>query len=86
MFPGHGEQAEYNSVDAALWYIEAWRAYAEVSGDWQALSETLPVLEQIIAHYRDGTRYGIVMDPRTDCERAKPGCKSPGWMPKSGIG
>ncbi|MGH8532861.1 MAG: amylo-alpha-1,6-glucosidase, partial [Gammaproteobacteria bacterium] len=80
VFPGSGERAEYNSVDAALWYIEAWRAYAEASGDRQALSEALPVLEQIIAHYRDGTRYGIVMDPEDGLLRAGEAGVQITWM------
>ncbi|MDX1430920.1 MAG: amylo-alpha-1,6-glucosidase [Gammaproteobacteria bacterium] len=62
VFPGDGTQAEYNTVDAALWYIEAWRAYVEVSGDLTSLREVFPVLESIIAFHRDGTRYRIGMD------------------------
>ncbi len=62
-FSGHGEKPEYNSVDASLWYIEAWRAYFQATGDLDAIDEALPLLEEIIYAYRDGTRYGIVMDP-----------------------
>ena len=32
-FPDEGDTADYNTVDATLWYIEAVRAYAEASGD-----------------------------------------------------
>jgi Glycogen debranching enzyme len=32
-FPDVGEEAEYNTVDATLWYFEAIRAYAEKTGD-----------------------------------------------------
>jgi 4-alpha-glucanotransferase len=63
VFPGSGETAEYNSVDAALWYVEAWRAYVETSGDDAALARAFPVLESIVANYAQGTRYGIGMDP-----------------------
>ena len=38
VFPGAGDTPEYNTVDAALWYIEAWRAYAEAIGDVHSLS------------------------------------------------
>jgi 4-alpha-glucanotransferase len=62
-FPGAGERPAYNTVDAALWYIEAWRAYLEASGDLASLSRVFPVLEGIITQYRHGTRYGIHMDP-----------------------
>jgi 4-alpha-glucanotransferase len=63
LFPGHGETAAYHSVDAPLWYIEAWRAWLAAGGDDETLAEALPVLRQIIAAYRDGTRFGIGMDP-----------------------
>jgi 4-alpha-glucanotransferase len=62
LFPGAGEHAEYNTVDAALWYIDAWRAYIEASGDRDALTRAWPVLESVIDWHRRGTRYRIGMD------------------------
>lgn len=62
MFPGKGVIPEYNTVDAALWYIEAWRAYVEISRDEVALKDVLSVLEEIIGWYEQGTRYQIHMD------------------------
>lgn len=62
VFPGQGEVPEYNTVDAALWYIEAWRAYIKASDDDTALREVYPVLQDILACYRRGTRYRIRMD------------------------
>jgi 4-alpha-glucanotransferase len=80
VFPGAGEIAEYNTVDAALWYLEAWRAYVEASGDVRALSRAFPVLESIVTAYRDGTRYGIGMDPEDGLIRAgQPGVQLT-WM------
>ncbi len=64
MFPGDGDEPEYNTVDAALWFIDAWRAYFELSGDVDAIRNVFPALQQIIHYYRDGTRYGIAMDPK----------------------
>ncbi len=61
-FPARGEAVGYNTVDAALWYIESWRAYVEEVGDEAALKGAFPKLEEIIACYRQGTRYGIAMD------------------------
>ncbi len=79
-FGGRGELAEYNSADAALWYIEAWRAYLETSGDLQALERHYCVLQDIVRHYREGTRYAIGMDPQDGLIR----CGEPGiqltWM------
>jgi 4-alpha-glucanotransferase len=67
-------------VDAALWYIEAWRAYLETSEDTVSLLMAWPVLQQIIAHYRDGTRHGIAMDPADGLLRAgEPGVQLT-WM------
>lgn len=65
-FPGAGATPQYNSVDAALWYIEAWRAYVECSGDLAALRAVYASLMAIIEHYVQGTRYGIGVDARDD--------------------
>jgi 4-alpha-glucanotransferase len=63
MFPGAGESADYNTVDAALWFVEAWRAYVEATGDEAALRRVFPVLASIIDGYTRGTRYNIGVDP-----------------------
>jgi 4-alpha-glucanotransferase len=63
VFPGAGGVPEYNTADAALWYIEAWRAYVAASGDVAALGQVFPVLAEIVSWHRAGTRYGIGVDP-----------------------
>ncbi|HSO82403.1 amylo-alpha-1,6-glucosidase [Thiocapsa sp.] len=79
-FPGAGETPVYNTVDAALWYVDAWRAYIEASEDLDALAQVFPILESIVTHYRDGTRYGIGMDPADGLIRAgEPGVQLT-WM------
>jgi predicted glycogen debranching enzyme len=79
-FPGAGETPVYNTVDAALWYIDAWRAYIEASDDLDALARAFPILDSIVAHYREGTRYGIGMDPSDGLIRAgEPGVQLT-WM------
>jgi predicted glycogen debranching enzyme len=62
VFPGDGATPEYNTVDAALWFVEAWRAYFETTGDTGALREVFPVLADVIAWHQRGTRYGIGVD------------------------
>ncbi|HRW67544.1 MAG TPA: amylo-alpha-1,6-glucosidase [Candidatus Competibacter sp.] len=62
VFPGAGETPDYNTVDAGLWYFEAWRAYLETSNDWAALAEVFPVLADMIDWHVRGTRYRIGMD------------------------
>jgi len=80
MFPGGLDKPRFNTVDAALWYVEAWRAYVEVTGDLKALGEAFPVLADIIRWYRDGTRYGIRMDVMDGLiEAGKPGTQLT-WM------
>jgi predicted glycogen debranching enzyme len=62
-FPDYGEEAEYNTVDAALWYFEAIRAYAEKTGDYDFLRENLyEKLANIIVCHLRGTRYNIHVD------------------------
>ncbi len=62
VFPDSGQEPEYNTVDAALWYVEAVRAYHAATGDGAFVKQIFPVLEEIIRCYRDGTRHGIGMD------------------------
>jgi len=62
-FPDAGEAPEYNTVDATLWYFEAIRAYHEATGDDGLLKDLFGVLESIVAAHRQGTRYGIRVDP-----------------------
>ncbi|MGI4787984.1 MAG: amylo-alpha-1,6-glucosidase [Janthinobacterium lividum] len=63
-FSDNGTGAEYNTVDASLWFFQAIYAYAEASGDWQfAQTEMLPVLQTILKAHIDGTDYNIGVDP-----------------------
>lgn len=62
-FPDAGENIEYNTVDAALWFFEATRAYLEYTCDEEFVLQTLyPKLKEIIERYVAGTRYGIRVD------------------------
>ena len=65
-----GARPEYNTADASLWYIEAWRAYVAATGDEAALRAVFPVLAGIIAAHQAGTRYGIGVDPADGLLRA----------------
>jgi predicted glycogen debranching enzyme len=62
-FPEQGEDPEYNSVDAALWYVEAVRQYVEATGDLALAGELFPALAEIADAYAHGTRFGIHSDP-----------------------
>jgi predicted glycogen debranching enzyme len=62
-FPGAGEEPQYNTVDAALWYFETVRQYFDVTSDTGLLRELYPVLSEILDAYLRGTRYNIHVDP-----------------------
>ena len=62
-FPSAGQAPMYNSVDAALWYIEAVRQYFQSTSDIGLLHELYPVLDGIMAAHVRGTRYHIRVDP-----------------------
>jgi predicted glycogen debranching enzyme len=67
-FPDQGDQPEYNSVDASLWYIIAVYDFLQaprlrsstVSPSQKKLLQK--AIEAILAGYSQGTRYGIRMD------------------------
>ncbi len=62
-FPDVGEAAEYNTIDATLWYFEAIRAYVEKTGDDEFVRENLyEKLVAIILWHLKGTRYDIHVD------------------------
>jgi len=61
-FPDEGEQPEYNTVDATLWYFHALDRYVDASGDEALARELFPILEDIIAWHLRGTRYAIKVD------------------------
>ena len=62
-FPDAGEEPEYNTVDATLWFFEAVRALAARSGDYDFVHENLytTLVEMVDWHVR-GTRYDIKVD------------------------
>ena len=62
-FPDAGEQPEYNTVDATLWFFEAIRALGEHTNDYEFIRTHLfAVLKDIIDWHERGTRYGIGVD------------------------
>ncbi|HEX3864964.1 MAG TPA: amylo-alpha-1,6-glucosidase [Stellaceae bacterium] len=80
VFPGAGGEPEYNTVDAALWYVEAWRACVAATDDKAALENVFPVLADIIGWHQRGTRYGIAVDPADGLLRAGERGQQLTWM------
>ncbi len=62
-FPDSGETAEYNTIDATLWFFRAIEHYLDATGDRALLADLWPTLGDIITWHQRGTRYGIHVDP-----------------------
>jgi predicted glycogen debranching enzyme len=59
-FPDAGEEPEYNTVDASLWFFEAVRSYLFYTKDYEFVRTGLyAILMDIINWHMRGTRYGI---------------------------
>jgi predicted glycogen debranching enzyme len=69
-FPDGGEPAEYNTVDATLWFFHALDCYVNATRDVALLAELVPVMADILAWHERGTRYGIGVDPADGLLRA----------------
>ncbi len=65
--------AEYNTVDAGLWFIHALQEYRDATNDRQLIAELLPAVRRIIDAYTAGTRYRIGVDPADGLLRAADG-------------
>ena len=61
-FPDDGEAAEYNTVDATLWYFHAIDCYLKAGGDVTLLRDLYPLLQEILRWHQRGTRHGIRVD------------------------
>jgi len=64
MFPEGEKDGIYNTADATLWFFHAIHRYVQITNDRTTLKLLLPRLVEIIEHHRNGTRFGIGMDPR----------------------
>lgn len=62
LFPEGEEAALYNTVDASLLFIQAVYEYYNATEDACFVREALPVMEDIISWYREGTDFHIKMD------------------------
>ncbi|MBS1793123.1 MAG: glycogen debranching enzyme family protein [Acidobacteria bacterium] len=79
-FPDAGDEAEYNTVDATLWYFEAIRAYVEKTNDYDFVRENLyEKLAETVAWHVRGTRYGIRAEPNGLLHAGEPGVQLT-WM------
>jgi predicted glycogen debranching enzyme len=79
-FPDAGEQPEYNTVDATLWFFVAIYKYLQATDDEKFVrDELMPILRDIIAWHDRGTRYRIHVDPDGLLYAGEPGVQLT-WM------
>jgi glycogen debranching enzyme len=61
-FPDINGEPIYNSIDAALWWIETLGLYLEATQDWEFLAEEFPIVQQIYKAFVGGTHFNIQVD------------------------
>ena len=61
-FDDSGQGAAYNTVDAALWFVQAVHGLAQQAGDMETAAVLYEPVREILRAYREGTDYGIGMD------------------------
>ncbi|MBD2522139.1 amylo-alpha-1,6-glucosidase [Nostoc sp. FACHB-133] len=62
VFPDADGEPLYNSIDAALWWVETLGLYLEATQDWEFLAEQFSVVQQIHKAFVGGTHYNIQVD------------------------
>ncbi|MEL7535279.1 MAG: amylo-alpha-1,6-glucosidase, partial [Bacteroidota bacterium] len=62
-FPDSGEEPEYNTIDATLWFFVAVYKYLQATKvRAKDLAVFLPIMSKILECHQEGTRYNIHMD------------------------
>ncbi|MDX2214972.1 MAG: amylo-alpha-1,6-glucosidase [Oculatellaceae cyanobacterium bins.114] len=61
-FPDASSRPTYNSLDAALWWIETLGLYLEATQDWDFLRDQYPIVQRIYKAFMAGTSYHIRID------------------------
>ncbi len=64
MFPEGDREGLYHTADATLWFFHAIDRYTTLTGERETLRHLLPILENILVHHVQGTRFGIGVDPK----------------------
>jgi predicted glycogen debranching enzyme len=64
MFPEGDIEGLYHTADATLWFFHALARYLDRCPDEATLAIMLPILQDIVRHHLEGTRFGIKVDPR----------------------
>ena len=79
-FPDEGEQPEYNTIDATLWFFVAAYKYFQYTGDAALVrDEIMPAMADILTWHQRGTRFGIHVDADGLLAGGEPGVQLT-WM------
>ncbi|MCG3125349.1 MAG: hypothetical protein CHACPFDD_00167 [Phycisphaerae bacterium] len=78
-FPDRGDEPEYNTADATLWYVWAVGHYFCATRDEATLAALYPMLASIVEWHRHGTRFGIRVDADGLLAAGQPGVQLT-WM------
>jgi len=78
-FDDYGGEPHYNTVDASLWFLHAAREYARATGE-PLSDEIVRACLAIVDAYRDGTDFGVGMDPGDALIRAGGAGTQLTWM------
>jgi predicted glycogen debranching enzyme len=63
MFPEGNDTGVYHTADATLWFFHALFRYLQASGDRATLRQLYPKLQEVVKRHREGTSFGIGVDP-----------------------
>ena len=63
MFPEGKTSGLYHTADASLWFFHAADRYIQATDDTETMEVLLPRLLDIIQHHKNGTDFGIGVDP-----------------------
>ncbi|CAN5555054.1 amylo-alpha-1,6-glucosidase [soil metagenome] len=61
-FPDGGQEPEYNTSDATLWWAWALHGYYKTTGDIDFVKAQLPLLQEVVDWHKKGTRHGLKLD------------------------
>jgi predicted glycogen debranching enzyme len=79
-FSDAGEEPEFNTVDATLWFFVAVHHYLQYTRDKVFVRDRLlPVMAEILSWHEKGTRYGIHVDSDGLLSAGEPGMQLT-WM------
>jgi predicted glycogen debranching enzyme len=85
-FPDAGQEPEYNTFDATLWFSHATAEYYKKTGDWKTTRQIYFSLRKCLKHHLEGTRFGIIADESDGLLRGGHNGSTPGgstqltWM------